>query len=224
MNTIAPLSIDRCWNTTGVAGDRSCPELSKVIHCRNCSVHAAAGRSLLDRAVPENYLQEWANLRVDAPEATDVDTLSVVIFRLEAEWLALPALIFKEVTLISTVHTLPHRSNAILKGLVNIRGELQLCVSLSSFLGLETSITQTSSRLVYQRMVVVEKEGSLWVFPVDELYGVQRINSDQIQSLPDTVSKAKDTYTRGILRWETQSVSYLDDDLLFYSLSRRVLG
>jgi Magnesium chelatase, subunit ChlI len=36
-----------CWNQIGVFGDGTCPELAKVIHCRNCPVYAAGGRSLL---------------------------------------------------------------------------------------------------------------------------------------------------------------------------------
>ena len=33
-----PDDLDDCWNRIGVRGDRSCPELARVIHCHNCPV------------------------------------------------------------------------------------------------------------------------------------------------------------------------------------------
>lgn len=223
MDAAISLPLDRCWSRIGITGDRTCPELTQIVHCRNCLVHQVAGRSLLEREISEDYLEAWTDLE-DELEARTTTRCSVVIFRLEAEWFALPALCFKEVTSVAPVHTLPHRSNAVLRGLVNIRGELQLCLSLTQFLGLELNPAQTTSRVSYQRMVIVEKEGNTWVFVVDELYGVQPIYSHEIESLPGTASKARETYTRGILRWNNQTVSYLDDELLFYALARRVLG
>lgn len=218
-----------CWNQIGVAGDRSCPELKTFIHCRNCLVYSAAGRSLLDREAPQGYLDEWMNLLTTSVAAThrlaSTDTISVGIFRLEGEWLALPAQLFKEVTQPCVIHTLPHRSNAILMGLVSIRGEIQMCISLKALLELETGEAnrQAISPVVYKRMVVVDKEGSRWVFPVDEIYGIHRFHSDELRNAPATVSQVPETYTKGIFNWREQRVSYLDDELLFYMLNKKVL-
>jgi Chemotaxis signal transduction protein len=220
---------DDCWNRSGVAGDRTCRELKTFIHCRNCPVYSDAGRSLLEQELPEGYLDEWTNLLRSSQGATNADaatgTISVGIFRLSDEWLALPAALFKEVTQISVTHTLPHRSNNILIGLVNIRGEIQLCISLKALLGLEVADTsrQNISLVVYQRMVVVEREGSRWVFAVDEIYGIHHILSEQLGNVPATVSQGPETYTKGILSWQGQSVCYLDDDLLFYTLNKHIL-
>ena len=43
------VEIRACWNEIGVQGNGSCPELRKVIHCRNCPVYSKAGVQLLDR-------------------------------------------------------------------------------------------------------------------------------------------------------------------------------
>jgi chemotaxis-related protein WspD len=72
-------------------------------------------------------------------------------------------------------------------------------------------------------MVVVEKESSRWVFLVDEMYGVQRINPDELQNVPATVSKTTGTYTTAIINWQNTSVSYLDEELLFYTLNKKLL-
>ena len=49
-----------CWNSIGIAGDRSCRELEAHIHCRNCPVFASAAEEFLHRVAPEGYLSEWA--------------------------------------------------------------------------------------------------------------------------------------------------------------------
>lgn len=220
--------INDCWNKIGVWGDRSCPELKAAIHCRNCPVYSAAGRNLLERAAPTDYLNEWTNL-LAGEEAntrfTSKDTISVVIFRLRGEWLALPTSLFKEVTEPCIIHTLPHRSNHILMGIVNIRGEIQMCISLEGLLGIDTAddSKRNLNQVAHKRMAVVEKEGNLWVFSIDELFGVHRVHSDQFRNVPATISKVKDTFTKAIVNWQGKGVSYLDDELLFYTLNRKVL-
>jgi len=268
-------NLERCWHTIGINGDRSCPQLTTVIHCRNCPVYSQGGRELLDRQPPPGYQQEWTHLLAETTENPTVspnsrevqetraislatlpqetaitaitkenlfsvgsqhrhqdttkplgqDILSVVIFRLQKEWVALPANLFQEVTELSVVHTLPHRSNEIFLGLVSIRGEIQLCVSLSHLLGLEDSqpLQQTVNPLVYQRLVVMEREGNRWVFPVDEVYGVQRFSAHHLRPAPVVISKAANTYTQGVLEWQATHVNYLDEELLFNTLNRRVL-
>src|SRR5262249_26555605 len=145
-----------CWQRIGVAGDRSCPELNTFIHCRNCPVFANAARSFFDRPAPEGYLAEWTRWLADAdglgpraePEATKEEDkgdtqsqregISVLIFRLGEEWLALRTGAVVEVTTPRPVHRVPHRSNRVFTGLVNLQGQAQLCVSLHGLLGVDT--------------------------------------------------------------------------------------
>ncbi|MBN4005403.1 chemotaxis protein CheW [Nostoc sp. LPT] len=245
MNTITTqLNIERCWNFIGIEGDRSCPQLSTYVHCRNCPVYSASGRYLLERTTPEQYRHEWtqllAELRVEknpqmSSPAVRSTEMTVVIFRLQREWLALPAQVFKETTPVSVIHTLPHRNNQVLRGLTNIRGELLLCVSLSHLLNIESSDTplQVLSPVVHSRMMVIEKAGNAWVFPVDELYGLHRINREELGDASKNMTQATQTYTKGLFSWQpanfqtsqqevrSQTVSYLDDELLFTTLARK---
>jgi chemotaxis-related protein WspD len=225
----------------GIAGDRTCPELSNLIHCRNCPVYSAAGRNLLDRAIPKNYQHEWTqffsetkveeknqlvHFPTESETLTTTQTLTVAIFRLQREWLALPAQILKETISPTGIHTLPHRSNEILKGLVNIRGELQLCISLGNLLHLETAQTlaEALSPIVYSRMIVIEKGDNTWVFPVDEFYGLSRFNNNELRDAPNSATSTINTYTKGFFHWQSRSLSYIDDELLFMSLRRKLLS
>src|SRR5262245_32698927 len=124
LTVLPPTDID-CWNRIGIQGDRSCPELAKVVRCHNCPVFAAAGRRFLDAPSPDGYLAEWTE-RLAAPVVeADHDLESILVFRIASEWLALPVSVLVEVTGPRVVHRVPFRAG-LLAGLVNIRGELHL--------------------------------------------------------------------------------------------------
>ena len=228
--------LNDCWNHIGVNGDRSCVELEAVIHCRNCPVYSTAGRNLLEREVPSDYLKEWtAVLAVPQEEPSwgiaspdtfrsgrAVDTLSTLIFRLSNERFALPVRVLQEVTHPCVIHKLPHRSNDLLLGLVNIRGEILLCASLSHLLGLDATKPPSNS-MHLARMLVVGKKDSNWVFPVDEVYRIYRFELKELKPAPVVISKANETYTQGVIDWQNEKLSYLDAQLLFDTLDRRIL-
>lgn len=214
-----------CWNSIGIGGDFSCGELKQFIHCRNCPVYSAAGRSLLDRDSSSDYIADRTRILAsdtDQRETIAGDTQSLVIFRLGDEWLALPANLFIEVTEPSLIHSLPHRSNKVLLGLINIRGEIQMCVSLKAMLQLDNYATN-SGTIGTNRLVVLEREGERWVFLVDELHGIRRVQASDLSNVPATVSKVPQTYTSALLNWDQARVSVLDDELLFYTLNRQLL-
>ncbi len=75
----APGLASSCWNEIGIRGDQSCPELVTAIHCRNCSVFAAAARNFLDRPAPAGYLAEWTRLLDESdPGAEALDAMGSV--------------------------------------------------------------------------------------------------------------------------------------------------
>ena len=134
-------TVDDCWNRIGFRGDRSCPELARVVHCHNCQVFGNAGRHFLDAPSPPGYAAEWTR-RLAAPiEAEPADLFGVLTFRLGEEWLALEVRLLVEVTTPRPVHRIPRRGG-ILAGVVNIRGELHLCVHLDHVLGVRRDAPQ----------------------------------------------------------------------------------
>ena len=129
--------VDDCWNRIGVKGDNSCPELAKVVHCHNCPVFAAAGQRLFERPPPAEFIDEWTRQLARGEPAAPPDTAAVLVFRIGEEWLGLDVQNLVEIAEPRPVHRIPHRTGRRLLGLVNIRGELQLCVSLRDLLGIE---------------------------------------------------------------------------------------
>jgi chemotaxis-related protein WspD len=153
------------------------------------------------------------------------EALSVLIFRLGREWLALPTHICQEVAEMRPIHTLPHLSGPVLLGLVNIRGQIRLCVSLSELLGLATAdlTGQGTNHKNRQCLVVVARNSDHWVILVDELYGIQRFHLNAVRNAPMTVAKAMPRLTKGVIDWQDKSLGYLDDELVFLALRKEVL-
>jgi len=215
---------ERCWSLIGVWGRSSCTELGRVVHCHNCPTFEAAGRSLLERETDPAYRAEWSAILARSKAVEERATLSLVVFRLGEEWLALPTRVLQEVTEPQVVRTLPHRSGAILKGLVNIRGELLLCVSLHGLLGLtrEPAGLARMSAVTWPRLAVIAADGDRWAFAVDEVFGIQLINPAALGEVPATVAKSRVSFARGLFEWQGTTVGLLDPELVFSGLRRKV--
>lgn len=212
--------IDDCWNRIGVEGDGSCPKLETFIHCRNCQVYAAAGAQLLSRALPPDYRREWAEHFAQSKKRSPLPRTSTLVFRIGAEWFALPTPAFQEVAEKRPFHSLPHRRSGLVLGLVNVRGELLACISLGRVLGLEPTVSRKTPGRISDWLLVTNWDGNRLAFPVDEVCGVHRFSAPELKEPPATVAKAAFAFTRGIFLWRDRTVGYLDADLLFAALSR----
>lgn len=216
-----------CWNRIGVWGDRTCPELPPAVHCRNCPVFAEASRRFLDTPSPDTYLAEWTARLADPIEEATTDAQSVLIFRLGEEWLALRVQVLVEVTNPRPIHRIPHRAG-LLAGLVNIRGELHLCVHLAQLLGIPLQDAGASNNgaapgpSAGARLMVVRGEGDPWVFPVDEVAQVYRFSAATLTDAPATLSRSAGRLTLGVFGWRDRSIGYLDDAKLFQTLKARI--
>lgn len=217
-----------CWNQTGVLGDQSCPTLKTVVHCHNCSIYRQAGRGLLERPIPEDYATEWTTVLTQArTQVSHQKTLSMNIFRLGREWLALPTDVVKQVLSPRPIHSIPHRSNQLLRGIVNVQGQLLLCVSLYKLLGIvpnQLSTLRSTNEVRHNSYLLVIKKGqNVWAFEVDKLHGLYRCNSDLLSNAPSLGRNTLGRFTQAIVTWQTENVSYLDEGHLFEALQQGAL-
>lgn len=209
-----------CWKEIGTFGDRSCPEHAALAHCRNCPVYAAAGRRLLDRKFLDGYREEWTTRLAMIKDVGDVETISIIIFRLRGELLALKTVFFQEAAEAAVPHSIPLRSGEVFKGIINVSGELLLCVSVAALLGITGEEEETAVRKVYPRLVVISRDKQRFAFPADEILGVHRFPVADIQELPATVSRAISALTAGILPWQGKTVGLLEEEKFFTALRR----
>jgi chemotaxis-related protein WspD len=216
-----------CWKTIGIEGDRSCHELREFVHCRNCRVYSNSSRALLNQPFPPGYQDDWAEILAEPlGQSQSVETVSLAIFRLQQEWFALPAHLLVAVTEIVPIRSIPQRSNEVLLGLANVQGELHLCVSVAALLGIRPTSAAAShgSTLTYPRMVIIQLAGAPWVFPVDDMYGIERFELATVKPAPANVSQFYSHLTQGVMAWRDRCLSYLDETLLTESLQRRALS
>jgi chemotaxis-related protein WspD len=217
-----PAIID-CWNRIGVRGDRSCEELRHV-HCQNCPVFSNAAKSLLDRELPPDYAADLTDHFATAKHNGEAETHSAVIFRLAAEWFALPTDALDEIAEARPIHSLPHRRNAAVLGIVNVRGELIVSVSLARMLALpETTVAPSGRAPGTGRLAVMHDPNGRFAFPVDEVRRMHRVAASDLKPVPATISRSANNYGKGVLSWDGQTVGYLDPDLIRQAV-QRVIG
>lgn len=184
------------------------------------------GGSLLDRALPAGYREAWT--RHFAEQADDLDDPAlgvggtVLIFRVGEEWLALPTAILEEVAEPRRPHALPHRRDNLVRGVVNVRGELLVCVDLAALLGLSEATATDDDHKTFPRMIVIGREGRRAAFQVDEVHGVLRYSGRDLVDTPATIGRSSQTLAAAMISWNGRTVGRLDEDLLLTAFDRSI--
>jgi chemotaxis-related protein WspD len=210
----ATAALDHCWRRIGVqGGDHSCERLVEVLHCRNCPVFAAAARTLLQRESAVEPSHEWRD-----PEQRRQSRTTSLVFRLGGQWLGLPPDLVVEVAPNPAVRRLAHRTGGRIEGLVNVRGELRLCVSLVELLGLGMRGPGDGRA----RLVLVQDEGQVLAFRCDEMLGLARFPSANAEAPPDTLPPALRSCIGGMLPLDNRHVALLDGPALTRLLRQAV--
>lgn len=181
-----------------------------------------SANSLLAREPDDSYIAEWTALLAGDSGPKDMAEASIVVFKIGEEWLALSTYICKQVADKRHIHSIPHRGDKFLLGMVNLQGQLTLCVSLNQVLEIQAPDMEnkTLKELSEKRFLAIQKENETWVFPVSDIFGVIHTDMAKIENVPVTVSKSTANYLKGVINWNQKNVSLLDEELLFYSLRR----
>jgi chemotaxis-related protein WspD len=226
--TRKPNESETCWNSIGVYGDHSCPELPTHLHCRNCPIYQNAGWRLLDERSPPGYLEEWTE-RLEQPQDANLNSGNpMVLFRISEEWLAVSVQPVSEITNLRAIHAIPHRSNSILLGIANVRGELPLCIAMHRLLSTGDQQSEQNldrlTRWITQdnvdendfagRFLVVRLKNGLWALWVDEVHSVLRVATEKIMAVPSTLKRSTSSLLQGVYLHEGKSVGLIDEDKL----------
>jgi chemotaxis-related protein WspD len=212
--------VNDCWNRIGVRGDVSCPELQQYVHCHNCPVHAAAALALLDREPPAGTHAGWTAHFAEPLATTAAQTVPLFVFRVGADWLAMPAPLVAEVAPERTVHTLPHRRRGAVLGVVNVHGALVVCLSLAEILGLDAAPPHMSARAFARGRLLLIRHGEMRAAcPVDEVSGLERVEPAQIVDTPAAVAGARTCVSQVWMR-RHDTVGVLDEALFGQALRR----
>ena len=207
-----------CWREIGITGDRSCELLNRYVHCRNCPQYSALGRTLFDREMSDDYRREVSEELAAATAAVVEETVSVLVLRVGSGWFALRTQVFQEISAYQKPYVLPFRSGALLAGLVNVNGELLLCISLEAALGL--SAEEKTKPAGRPRLCVVGNGSERFAFGVDEILGVRRVPCARLQPVPVTLAKSPSAQATACFEVDGHNVGLIDEQRLFNSLER----
>src|ERR1700722_13260853 len=184
----------------------------------------ALATRLLDREVPEASLCESTAHVAAKKHVVELGTKSVVLFRIGTEGLALPTDVFQEIGDRCTVRRMPDQRGGILSGLVNVRGELLLCVAPGVIFGLGKAAAEgqrTGKSSSAERLMICKCGDARLAFQVNEVHGLHRYHPRDLRSPPATLAQAAvGIYTLGVVPWKDTIVGCLDDELLFYTLNK----
>lgn len=160
-----------------------------------------------------------------ARRTADLEALtgSIFIFRLGPEWLALVSSVIDEVVEPRAIHSLPHRRDGIVRGLVNVRGQLTLCVALEPLFQLEEGSHLGSGHGVLgRRLVVLAVKDQRVAFEADEVHGSHRYDPAGVGNVPATVAQSMSRFSMGVLAHGDHSVGLLDAELVRHAINRRL--
>ncbi len=217
--------INSCWLEIGVWGNGSCELLQQNIHCANCTKFEEAGTFLFDREAPEGYLDEWNEILSKGKNINYYTDNSYLFFRVGNEWFAIQIRNVTYITELRTIHSLPGKTTTLIKGITNIRGELKIVVDIKSVLNIDQneSYSLDLTKKVYKRMCVLSIEKDVWVFEVDEIMGIKKIQNESISPVPATIKKSSANYLMGILRKDSDTfVGILDEKKLYMSINKNI--
>lgn len=221
-----------CWQEIGIYGDRSCDQLEKHLHCRDCPIYQDAGWKLLDHQAPSGYLSEWTKRLEQLQDPGLTCGRPMILFRVGQEWLVLSVQPISEITNVRPIHVIPHRSNPFLLGIANIRGELPLCIAMYKLL--QSTDTEHEhkmgrvSRMIAEakpeensslgRFLVVRLPNGVWALWVDEVHSVIRIEPDKVEPIPSTLKRNMQSILAGVYSFEQKSIGIIDEEKLAQQL------
>jgi len=175
--------------------------------------------------VNAELLAEWTRLISEEKPAELIQKESYFVFRLGQEWLALPGEHIKRVKDVQDIHTVPHKSDSVFLGIVNIDGDILPCFSLYGLLGVEETDVKTSDGnniAVFQSMITIEKDDQIWVFQADEVFGIRYFQESDSRNVPATLSGMSPAAILKIFKWKEHQVGLLDSELVFRTLKEKI--
>lgn len=188
---------------------------------RNIATRVA---ELLDRNLDDAGLREATGHVARIAANQELLTRSTFIFRLGPEWLGLPTSVVDEVMETRVMHSLPHRREGVVRGIVNVGGRLSICVALEQLfqLGAAASPERGRQNVPSRRLMVLATQGQRLAFEADEVHGSHRFDPDHLRGVPATVAHAVARFTTDVLPWRDHMVGLLDAELVFHALGRRL--
>lgn len=159
-----------------------------------------ATRRLLERPLGPEDLDAQTREVARVLEEDACDRTSILVVECGGERIGLAGSLVRRVSGPSPVHRVPHRSNAVLKGIVNLGGQLSLVGDLVALLELTNPAAASGSEPRRdRRMLLLGESPEHWVVEVDRVLGVLRLESTRLEAPPVTIRAARDHHSEHLV-------------------------
>ncbi|CAN5367377.1 hypothetical protein BH09GEM1_BH09GEM1_26650 [soil metagenome] len=148
--------------------------------------------------------------------------VSMIVFRLGAEWFALSTRVLDRVAAVQRVHSLPHRRGGAALGLVNVGGDIIVHVSLAGLLRISSSESSLAAIKTLSRLVVLSDARGRFAATVDEVWGTRHFDAVQLRPVPHGVARTESSFTTAILQVDEHSAGCLDETRVMQMLAERL--
>ena len=198
--------VNDCWNQTGTwrTGNEVCSKLDSAIHCQNCDIYKQAGLNLLDRPLPDHYKKNNALAFSVKKEGSNTQEKSLLVFRYSTEWYAITTSILDEVCSCQPVHKLPHNPSQFIEGLVNIRGVIEICLSLGNLLAYKSA--RSDSITTHAKLIVIQLDIGRFAILADEISGIFKIDTEKVLLPPTSVTINDQSLISGMIEQNDHQV------------------
>ncbi len=167
--------------------------------------------AFLQRQPDSSDRERWrAELATPPPSVHQNHRLVLFLFRVGNARYGIEPSCIELAAPLSTLHSMPHRS-ASLAGVVNVRGTVTLCFSLSHILS--SSISPPSPRPM---LLVLTHHGWRVACQVDEAVGVAEFERTSLLPVPATLDATSRAHVKGMFAIESgHDIGWLDAESLF---------
>jgi len=139
------------------------------------------------------------------------DILQLVTFNIGNEEFAIEILAVQEIVRMMPITDVPQSPPSVV-GVVNLRGQITPVVDLRERFGLEPREHSQDSRII-----VVEVEGHVLGFIVDNVNEVMQIDAAAVDPAPSVTTTVDSTYIRGVGKLDDRLLILLELERLFNS-------
>ncbi len=210
-----------CWSSEGLWGKMSCERLKELGHCFNCEVYAAAGRELFDKDASKRRRDFPINTAAknDSSDENKGKTASYFAFKLGDLNFAMDLKGVVRVAHPRVVHRIPHRDDKIVRGLINVGGEIIPAASLCDIL----EIQRPKSDPAKDRIFVYRMGTDVFAFQTNAALGVARISEKDVLEASETEGALKSPFVERAFLWRGRTVSVIDSQLVFHAIFKKLL-
>lgn len=152
-----------------------------------------ATRRLLERPLGEEDLRAQTAEVARPLEEDACERASILLVECGGERIGLPGSLVRRVGGPQPVHRVPHRTNAVLRGIANLGGQLALVADPVALLELPQPAKRDDPKAAAsRRMLLLGESPEQWVIEVDRVLGVLRIETSRLEPPPLTIRAARD--------------------------------